>query len=712
MGFRTEALEGDAKSLLNGLEDEEINTPFIAHIVTDEGMEHFVVVCSFHNHEFVLADPAHGRRVLSEENFFEKWTGHIITFVTTKNFVAENYTKGQFSKFFKLLRGQYKKIAIIILASILVALIGVVGSFIFEISIDEYATQNGYEDHEHSEEAGKEEIRRDNLGDDEYGNAKGIFFSVLKMLSRIADKTEITGFHVIFIIVILFYILKMILELLRGYLIVVLAKQIDIGLTLSYYNHILDLPVSSVNLRQTGEYLSRFSDTDAVRTAISNVTITLVIDSIMAIGSGILLYLINGKMFLCTFFIVLSYAIIFVIYRDKIENSNRTAMENEAQLQAYFKESIDGMETVKAANAGDKVKEVTTKKFTNFINAVFRNNIITMSQDVVTNSVELIGIVIVLWLGFTLVFKHFITIGILMTFYVLVSYFVGPVKNLIQMQPAIQKAFVAMDRLNDIFDLKAEENTDVGSCFPIIDELIIEKLHFRYGNREKVLRNINMKVRRGEKVAIVGESGSGKTTLAKLLLGFYKPEMGKIYFNDNPIEDISKKELRKNVAYVEQNTFLFADTIRNNLIFGNEDAQKMSDEQIHEACCLSRAEKFINELPLKYDTPLDENGNNLSGGQKQRLSIARALLRRPQVLILDEATSNLDTITENGIKNAIFQNGGQLMCIIIAHRLSTIKQCDRIFVLEKGTIAEEGTHKDLMKKNGLYAKLWKDSGNI
>lgn len=644
LGLKSTALSGDMEELLSGIENGEIPMPFIAHITIEKTMLHFVVIFSLKNGGFTIGDPAKGKRRMSVEKFSQCWTGYIVTYRKTDKFQPGNESQRSLSKFFCLLKGQYRKLAGILMLSLMVAVIGIAGAFVFEVVMDRHSFRTGI------------------------------------------NSQSLQSLNVIFISLILLYLLQTIIQFVRGRLIISLSQKIDLQLSLSYYNHLMDLPLLSVTARQTGDYLSRLSETDSIRNVISGAAVTMVMDSIMALASGYILYLEGGGiLFSIVLLMTVTYMVLILVFRGPIERANYSVMEGNAGVQSFFKESIDGIETVKASSACEQVKRAAESKCRDYLNRVARTSRITLSTDVLCQAVELIGTVLVLWIGFVQVLCGQLTIGRLMTFYAMLAYFTSPIKNMAQLQPEIQTAVVAADRLSDILDLPVEENCG-GKPFPQVLDWEMRKVSFRYGNQEPVLQDVDLHIKRGEKIAIIGTNGCGKTSLAKMFLRLYDPEKGKIMLNDENIKMFSLDDLRKNIAYVSQNTFLFSNTIKNNLQLGNPDA---TDDEIIRACKISQAASFIETFPLGYDTPLEENGSNLSGGQRQCLAIARALLRKPQLLILDEATSQIDGQTEERFLKALNNMEACPTCIMIAHRMSAIRNCNRIYVMDKGKIAEK-----------------------
>lgn len=691
IGLKSEALSGGLEELLDSIVKREIVFPFIAHIITEDNMQHFVVVFNIQNGKFVVGDPGKGKVKYTTEEFSRLYNGYIVTFEKTDSFNKGNYTKSSIRKFFCLLKGQYLKLASIIILSLVISIIGIAGAFVFEVILNDFYVQNETvlceddcgENHEHITE--DSEIQPENIFD--------------KIVLLISD--NVSNFNLFFLSLIGLYLLQGGIQYSRGCLLSLISKKIDMRLILPYYSHIVELTMADVNTRNTGEYLSRFSDASAVREAVSGATLTLLLDSVMVIGCAVILYLENSKLFYISLGMILLYAVVVLCYRKPLDSINRKVMENNARVQTYLKESIDGVETVKAMQAENLVEEKHSQKFKRLLDSIFKNNIISISQDSICTTIELIGTLLIIWVGFGMVQSGMITVGSMITFYALLAYFTEPIKNLIELQPMMQTAVVAAERLNDVLDIKTE-NLGEENCSLEWGRIEYRNIDFRYGNHELVLKEISFDINRGEKIAIVGESGCGKTTLAKLLLKFYNAEKGEIYIDDLELSKIPITEIRKNIAYISQNTFLFSDTIKNNLMLG---AEEVKDNDIEEVCKATRSNEFIDELPFGYDTFLYENGKNLSGGQRQRLAIARALLRKPKLMIFDEATSNLDTITENAIKDTIFNLDDNMTCIIIAHRLSTVKSCDRIIVIENGSIVEIGNHQELLKKKGKYFDL-------
>lgn len=655
LGFTARGVKGNPDSLYN-----EFPLPAVAHVKVDYSFLHYVVIHKITATEVIIADPAKGICKYTPEEFINIWTGVLLLLVPTSKFQKGNETNGILSRFIKILLPQKRIILRIFVLSLLITVLGMLGAFYFKYLIDEIIP--------------------------------GEMNDLLQTLSA--------G-------VIILILMRVILNAVRSHLLLKLSQQLDIKLLFGYYSHVLKLPLNFFENRKSGEIISRLMDASKVRDAISGAALTIMIDTLMVFIGGVLLYNQNAHLFGVTVIMVPIYALIVWLFHKSFERLNRIQMENNSAFTSYIVESIDGIETVKAYNAEEKINVETEKKFNALLHSILKLGISQNIQSSLKALVQAIGGIIILWAGTLQVLKGNLSIGQLITFNALLIYFLDPLHNLINLQSSIQTAIVAANRLGEILDLDTEKIKGQNKKSPdsLRGAIRLQGVNFRYGTRGRVLKEISMNICPGEKIALVGESGSGKTTLIKLLVEFYQCESGIIQINETNINDIELSTLREKIAYVPQDTFFFSGTIYENLCLGVN--HNIDMEQVIKATEISKAHDFIKKLPLGYNTLLEENGSNLSGGQRQRLAIARAILKQPDILIMDEATSNLDTTTERAISETIYNFKG-ITSIIIAHRLSTIMRCDCIYVMEDGKIIDHGTHQELIQKKGVYYNLWRD----
>ena len=377
-------------------------------------------------------------------------------------------------------------------------------------------------------------------------------------------------------------------------------------------------------------------------------------------------------------------------------------MAQASDLQSYLVESVNGAATIKAMCAEKTTLHNFEKYQMRTVNTSWAANKLQVFQEMFSELIKQLSNIILFWVGSYLVIKGNMSIGTLISFTALAGYFINPIERIINLQSELQSAFVAARRLGEILELNTEQSKEEKYLCPqkLYGNIEFRNVAFNYGTREQVYRDLSFIINKGEKVAFVGTSGCGKTTIVKLLLKLYQANKGSILLDGNDIKDIDSGTLRMHIGYVPQDIYLFSGTIAENIALHSP---CVTLEDITLAAKKAGAADFIERLPNRYATQIGERGLSLSGGERQRLALARALLGKPDILILDEATSNLDIVSENYIQQTIkdLQNEGMTI-IIIAHRLSTVTDCDKIFVIEKGRVIQSGKHLELITHEGPY----------
>ena len=377
--------------------------------------------------------------------------------------------------------------------------------------------------------------------------------------------------------------------------------------------------------------------------------------------------------------------------------------ENFADINKDLQELLSGLTVIKAFTGEVYGSLKLIRSLKRGIKKSVKLDIISTLFSLLSSFISSIAPLILIWYGSGEIMRGHLTLGGLMAFSSFIGYLFDPTESFMGINLTIQKSLASAERIFEIMD-KTEEAKEKGSIdleLPL-GNIKFENVSFSY-DKENILEDISFEIKSGENVAFVGETGVGKSTIAALLLGFYDPDEGTIYINDIDTKKLKLSSIRKNIAYVSQDIFLFSDTIRENIRFGRRGA---SDNEVEKAARSAGIHDFIEKLPDGYDTKTGERGLKLSGGERQRISIARAILKNAPILLLDEATSNLDRKTERRIIEAIKRVSKYKILITIAHRLSTIKDADRIFVLNNGRIIASGRHNELMRESEIYRKLY------
>ncbi len=660
LGFMTQAVKVDKEGFLS-----EFSLPCIANIITKEGLSHFVVIFKKDNKHIVIGDPAKDLERVEIDTFYEKFTGALLLLKPNSEFESGK-VKGVniFERYIKLMLPQKKLFIYAFLASALTTLLGIVSSLFNNVIYDEILTYQ----------------------------QKDALKIMLVVFLGISFTSTVLGF-------------------IRQWILLHLSIKIDIPLMLGYFEHIYKLPMKFFSTRKTGDITTRFSDAFTIKNIFTGIALSLIMDISMALMSGVILFRMNSQLFSIILFMTVVSIILVFIFKQPYKKINEEQMQQASVLNSEIIEGLRAVETIKGNANEDTELESIEKEYIKSLRIGYKESMLSNVQGTISSIISGMGNIVLLYVGISSVINNELTLGSYMAFMTLSGYFMNPISNLVGLQLQIQEANISMKRLSEIMDYEREEKEDEQQEITGVDgDIEIKNLTFRYGNRKPALDNISFTIPKGQKVALVGASGSGKSTIAKLLLRYYEPENGEITIDGADISEYSNSSLRKAISYVPQNIELFSKSIYDNIRVSRMNATL---EEVKEAAKKADAHEFIKKLPMQYHTYLEEAGNGLSGGEKQRIALARAFLKDNKFYIMDESTSNLDFATENIIFDMIYNKFRKKTMLIIAHRLATVKNCDKIIVMDKGRIIEQGNHEELLKRKGKYWKLWEmQQGNF
>ena len=462
---------------------------------------------------------------------------------------------------------------------------------------------------------------------------------------------------------------------------------------------------------RVGEIISRIGDAVKIRTFINTVSLNLAVNVLILIFSFAIMFSYYWKLALIMSLVVPLYALVYFIVNRLNKKTERKIMERAADLESQFVESLQAVRTIKHFGLEHFANTKTEVRFIALLKSGYKSALNSIFSTNSSQAIAQIFTVVLLWSGSYYAIDGEITIGELMSFYAIIGYFTNPVASLIGANVQIQNALIAADRLFEIMDLQREKEADkIPLSEDKLGDIAFENVSFRYESRVDVFKKLNLVIPKGSITALVGESGSGKSTIISLLLKIYTIQKGKISIGDIDLNHIETDSLREIIGVVPQKVDLFSGNVVDNIAIG-ELAPNM--DRVLEVCKSLQILSFIEALPNGFQTHLGENGANLSGGQKQKIAIARALYKKPEILIFDEATSSLDGTSQKNIWKAVKALKNQHKTIIIStHRLQSITEADSIVVLKNGKLIEKGTHQELLAQKAEYHSLWKNQTGV
>ncbi|TVP58427.1 MAG: peptidase domain-containing ABC transporter [Nodularia sp. (in: Bacteria)] len=620
---------------------------------------HYVVVWQVKADRLLISDPATGKRWLSLAEFTDSWTGYALLLNPTQRFHTLKSHQVALNRYWDTLQNYRKLLGQIILASILVQVIGLATPLFTQVVIDQ--------------------------------------------VMPLKDFDTLNIFVVSFLGL---GIWRTVLITQRQYLLEYIANRIDIQLIGRFINYTLQLPLQFFASRQVEDIIHRVQENSKIQLFLTRQAVSGTIDTLMVVTYLGLMAYYNWQLTFIVLLWMLFTVIVSIASRPFLTTASREISTESVGHNSVISQMFTGIVTVKTAVAEYPVQMHWQKRFENMLKVRLRGRKLASNLQLIRSGINQLGSTAVLWFGVNLVISQQMSLGKFVAFNLLVSQIAIAVLALVELWDEFPEIQVSVERLEDIWSAQAEENsqTPLPVMPPIRGEVRFDHVSFGYNPDAdgETLQNISFQVKPQQTIGIFGESASGKSTLVNLLAGLHRPDTGQILIDGQDISLVSPQSLRSQLGVVPQESFLFSGTILENITLYNSE---FSTEQAIAAAQLADAHTFIEALPLGYNTPVGEIGIKLSGGEKQKIAIARALIRNPAILILDEATSALDAESERRFQENLIQMSEYATTFIISHRLSSVRHADRIFVLDRGVLVEQGTHQELMVKAGLYHHL-------
>ncbi len=647
VGFTTRPI----KASIKGLAQQPL--PAIAHW---EG-KHYVVVYAIDEKSVIIADPAIGQITLTHAEFKQGWTNYALILQPTALLKEAEESSTPFWQFFELLKPHGVVVLEIFAASLFIQIMGLITPLFTQLILDRVIVQ----------------------------------------------KSELT-LYTVSIGLFIFSMFRVAMMGLRQYLLDHTANKLDLVLIVAFIRHTMQLPLGFFESRYVGDIISRVQENQKIQRFLSGEATTILLDILMVFVYVAVMFWYSWQMALVSLLIIPPFLLLAVFATPFLRRISREIFGAATEQSSYLIQALTGIKTVKSTAVEHNVRWKWEELLHKSVKKTFAGEIISNRLQIFSNIIQAVITSVTLCFGAYQVIHDHLTIGQLVAFNMLLGNIIQPFQRLTILWNQLQEVLIAMERINDVLDAEPEEDLHAQPrqiLPPLRGQIRFENVTFRYHpeGKENIIENLCFEVEPGQMVALVGRSGSGKTTISKLVLGLYPPTEGRILVDGYELNNVALRSLRQQAGVVDQDTFMFGGTIQENISLSDPGAPLAA---VIEAAELAGADEFIRKLPMGYETQIGEGGGLLSGGQRQRIAIARALMGNPPLLILDEATSHLDPESERIVQanlNNILKNRTTL---VIAHRLSTIRSADKILVLDRGMLVEQGSHRELIAKKGHY----------